>query len=326
MATNPFLNKQFPGEQSLVESLTIEQIKMFGYDMIYVPRELIKEDKIFGEGKWYKFKDAFPIEMFIETVNGFEGQGDIMSRFGIQVKDRVTLVVAKKRFENEVSSVRSDIVRPREGDLIYFPFSNGLFEINFVEHENPFYFVGKLYTYKLSCELFNYDHSDMDTGVAQIDAIETENNTIPLIVRVQRISGITNYGFYEGEVVNQYRENPSVVGGITGSILATATVITYNGISGATAISTMVATMNYPYDNNSFVEGICGAPGSNSILLGANSGAKQYIYGISGSNLIIPRNPVLGENFGDNDIISLTSRDDEIINYCENNPFSEGSP
>jgi hypothetical protein len=325
MATNPFLNKQHPGEQALVESLSIEQIKMFGYDMIYVPREFIKEDKIFGEGKWYKFKDTFPIEMYIENVNGFEGQGDLISKFGLQVKDRVTLILAKKRFENEVTAIRNDIVRPREGDLIYFPFSNGLFEINFVEHENPFYFHGKLYTYKLTCELFNYDHSDMDTGVSEIDAIETENNTIPLVVRVQRIPGITNYGFYEGEVVNQYVERTGQVGGITGSILGAGTVITYNGISGTTAISTMVITMNDPYDNNSFIQGICGAPGSNSILMGANSGAKQYIYGISGSNIIIPRNPLLGENYGDNDVISLTSRNDNIINYCENNPFSEGS-
>lgn len=325
MATNPFFNQKHPGEQSLIESMTIEQIRMFGHDMIYVPRELIKEDKIFGEGKWYKFKDAFPIEMYIETVNGFEGQGDLISKFGLQVKDRVTLVLARKRFENEVTSIRSDIIRPREGDLIYFPFSNGLFEINFVEHENPFYFIGKLYTYKLTCELFNYDHSDMDTGVSDIDAIETENNTIPLVIQVQKIPGITTFSFYEGETVRQYTENPNQIGGITGSILATATTIAYNQISGSTAISQMIVTMNEPYDNTSFIDGICGAPGSNSILMGTESGAKQYIYGISGSNLIIPRNPVLGENFGDNDIISLTSRSDNIINYCEKDPFSEGS-
>ena len=104
MATNPFFNKTNSSEQSLIENLTIEQIKMFGYDMIYVPREFIKDDKIFGEGKWYKFTDAFPIEMYIETVNGFEGQGDIISKFGLQVKDRVTLVLARKRFESEITT------------------------------------------------------------------------------------------------------------------------------------------------------------------------------------------------------------------------------
>lgn len=322
MATNPFFNKTHPSEQALIENLTIEQIKMFGYDMIYVPREFIKDDKIFGEGKWYKFKDAFPIEMYIETVNGFEGQGDIISKFGLQVKDRVTLVLAKKRFEKEVTSLRTDIVRPREGDLVYFPFSNGLFEINFVEHENPFYFIGKLYTYKLTCELFVYDHSEVSTGVTEIDVIEEENNTIPLIVNIQRIAGVTTYNFYEGETVYHYTEG-SPAGATTGNILAAGTVITYNRASGSTG--TVIVTMNYPYDNDSFANGILGYPGISAILAGIDSGAKQYIYGISGSNLIIPRNPVMRENFGDNDILSATSRKENVINYCENDPFSEES-
>lgn len=324
MATNPFLNKQHPGEQALVESMTIEQIKLFGYDMIYIPKETIKEDKIFGEGNWYKFKDTFPLEMYIENVNGFDGQGDIITKFGLQVRDRVILVLARKRFENEVSSVRNDITRPREGDLVYFPFTKGLFEITFVEHENPFYFIGKLYTYKLTCELYSYDHSEVDTGVTEVDAVEKEMNAIPVILQVQRIPGVTTYNFYEGESIYQYKEGQSV-GVTSGSILTIGTVVSYNGISGSTAISQMIATVNYPYENNAFVMGICGAPGSNSILVGTYSGAKQYIYGISGSNIIIPNNPVKHENFGDNDVFSLTSRKDKIINYCESDPFSEGS-
>lgn len=325
MATNPFFNQRHPGEQSLVESMTIEQIKMFGHDMIYVPRELINEDKLFGEGKWYKFKDAFPVEMYIETVNGFEGQGDLLSRFGLQIKDRVTLILARKRFENEVTKIRNDIVRPREGDLVYFPFSNGLFEINFVEHENPFYFVGKLYTYRLTCELFNYDHSQMDTGVSEIDAIEIENNTIPLAVKVQRIPpGLSYYGFYEGEKISQYIEGETV-GSTSGSLISSGTVVSYIGISGTTAVSDMIITMNSPYTNQMFIQGVSGASGSNIILYGNSSYAKQYVYGISGSNIIIPRNPVLGNNYGDNDYISLTSREQEIVNYCESDPFSERS-
>jgi hypothetical protein len=310
MATNPYFNQKSPVEQQLIEDMTVELIRMFGQDMMYIPRDMIKEDKIFGEAEWYKFVDAFPLEMYIETINGFEGSGDVMVRFGMQVKDRATLVVARKRFNKEVNSYRQDIIRPREGDLIYFPLSKGIFEINFVEHENPFYVLGRNYSYKLTCELFNYDHSSMDTGIQEIDNIETENNTIPIIVNVTKIPGITLFGFYEGETVGQYLEGGST-GQLSGSVLSSGIAISYTTESSQVIITGA--------DDMGIV------PGTNNILYGVVSGAKQYISGISGINMIIPKNPISDENFGDNDIISLKSRSDRIINYCETDPFSEGS-
>lgn len=311
MATNPYFNQKVPGEQQLLEDMTIELIRMFGQDMMYIPRDMIKEDKIFGEAEWYKFVDAFPLEMYIESVNGFEGAGDVISRFGLQVKDRVNLVVSKKRFGAEVNSYRQDIIRPREGDLIFFPLSRGIFEINFVEHENPFYVHGRNYTYKLTCELFTYDHSSMDTGIQEIDNIEIENNTIPIIVTVSKIPGITLFGFYEGETVGHYVEG-GFTGQLSGSALSSGIAISYTTESGQVIITGA--------DDMAAVSGI------NNILYGTVSGAKQYITGISGSNIIVPKNPLTTENFGDNDIFSLKSRSDAIINYCESDPFSEGSP
>lgn len=308
MATNPFFNQKFPAEQNLVEDLTIERIRMMGQDMVYVPREMIKKDAIFGEAGKYKFKDAFTIEMYIESVNGFEGEGDILSKFGIQVKDKVTLLVAKKRFEKEVSENRTDITRPREGDLIYFPLSNSLFEINFTEHENPFYVMGKLYLYKLTCELFTYDHSIMDTGVTEIDAVETEQNYVTTEMILTSIPGITQISFYEGETFSQYFQVSGQTGVIQLPALASGYVVNYISASdrlSVTSPDTIVTT-------------------GTTIIKGSNSNAMWYLNGITASNTIIPRNPVTNENYGDNDVTAFTVKKDSIISYCETDPFSEG--
>jgi|TARA_R100000005_G_C4981743_1_gene191332 hypothetical protein len=164
--------KENSSEQNLVEDLSIESIKINGRDMVYIPRNLINKDELFGEDNTARFEKGFEIEMYIQSVNGFEGDGDILSKFGIQINDRMNLVVAKKRFVEEVTTFNSDIVRPREGDLIFFPLSNTLFEINFVEHENPFYQIGKNYTFLLICETFTYAQETMDTGFGTIDELD----------------------------------------------------------------------------------------------------------------------------------------------------------
>ena len=174
--------KDNSGEQNLVEDLSIESIKINGRDMVYIPRQLLDEDKLFGEDTSAKFSKGYEFEMYIQSVNGFEGDGDILSKFGISINDRMNLVIARKRFEQEVTTYQPSIIRPREGDVIYFPLSRTLFEINFVEHENPFYQVGKLYTYLLICEAFTYSQEDLDTGCSTIDDFETS---------VQGLSGDT---------------------------------------------------------------------------------------------------------------------------------------
>ncbi len=174
--------KDNSGEQNLVEDLSVESIKINGRDMIYIPRQLLDEDKLFGEDNSAKFSKGYEFEMYIQSVNGFEGDGDILSKFGIQINDRMELVVARKRFEQEVTTYEPSITRPREGDIIFFPLSRTLFEINFVEHENPFYQVGKLYTYLLICETFSYGQEDLETGFSRVDDFETD---------VQGLSGDT---------------------------------------------------------------------------------------------------------------------------------------
>jgi len=174
MAINPYF-KDYSNEQNLTEDLTIEIIKAMGRDAYYIPRNIVKLDKIFGEGNQVNYKDTVPIEMYIDSVSGFQGQGDIASKFGIEIKDNIFLTLSKKRFMQEVQARFPAITRPREGDLVYFPLSKSMFEINFVEHENPFYPLGKLYSYRLTCELFTYDQEGITTGNTDIDAVQTEN-------------------------------------------------------------------------------------------------------------------------------------------------------
>lgn len=176
MSTNPFFkNYSNSNEQDLIEDLTIEIIKTMGRDMLYIPRIAINTDELYGELRGSYFKNGIPLEMYADSVNGFEGQGDIASKFGIEIRDNVSLTVSKKRFNEEVKTKFPDIIRPREGDLIFFPLARALFEINFVEHENPFYQLGKLYCYKLTCELFPYNDEEFNTGNTDVDAVVPEH-------------------------------------------------------------------------------------------------------------------------------------------------------
>ena len=177
MPRNPYF-KDYTGEQNVTEDITIEMIQTTGRDMVYIPRNRITKDDLFGEDTSTKFDAGYNLEMYIQTVDGFEGEGDVVSQYGLQIKDRIDLIVARKRFEEEVK-LNTGQTRPLEGDLIFFPLSKTLFEINFVEHENPFYQLGKLYTYLLRCELFTYDAGqEIDTGIADVDQIEDDIKSI----------------------------------------------------------------------------------------------------------------------------------------------------
>ena len=169
-----FNNYQNSMEQMLVEDLIIESIKIYGIEAYYMPRTLVAEDLLFSEDRLSKFENAYPIEMYIKSVDGFEGEGDFLSKFGLEIRDEVTLTVARRRFGEEIASYEttSEIGRPSEGDLIYLPLNGKIFEVKFVEHEAIFYQMGSLQTFDLRCELFEYSHEQLDTGIAEIDEIE----------------------------------------------------------------------------------------------------------------------------------------------------------
>ena len=178
MPTNVYFDTGTRPEQNLYEDLMIEQLKIYGQDVFYIPRTLVKEDELFGEDTLSKFGDAYLIEMYFENIDGFEGEKEIMSKFGLQMNEDVTFVVSRRRFEQLVSHDSNLIVktRPNEGDLVYFPKVSKIFEISFVDKDDPFYQVHNLPAFKLKCKTFEYSGEDLDTGITEIDAIETDNS------------------------------------------------------------------------------------------------------------------------------------------------------
>ena len=174
MATNTYFTQGTTGELDLHESLVTEQIKMFGKNVYYIPRTLVKTDSVFGEDTMSKFEGAFEIEAYIEDNTGFRGDGDMFSKFGVQISDQATFVVSRTRFTAAVDDNAELIVegRPNEGDLVYFPMANKIFEIQFVEYEVPFFTLGKQYTWGLRCELFQYSDEDFETGITAVDSVE----------------------------------------------------------------------------------------------------------------------------------------------------------
>lgn len=158
-------------EQNLLENLIIESIKIYGQDMYYVPRTLNNKDKIYGEDDISTYNSATLVEFYIKNVEGFGGDGNFMSKFGLEIRDQVTFVIAKRVFEEEVDQ-NGALIRPREGDLVYFPLNRKLFQIKYVDNKPIYYPLGALQTYELTCELFEYSGEQFNTGIPDIDDIQ----------------------------------------------------------------------------------------------------------------------------------------------------------
>ena len=175
MATNKYFNYGDRNQQNLYESLVIESIQMYGQDVYYLPREIVNKDALLLDDVPSRFGSAYKVEMYIENQDGFEGEGDLFTKFGIELRDQANFVVARKRWKNLIgNNLDKQNFRPREGDLIYLPMSESLFEILKVETETPFYQLKNLPTFRLQCELFDYSDEDLDTGVETVDILEKE--------------------------------------------------------------------------------------------------------------------------------------------------------
>ena len=175
MVLNPYFLHGSSGEQNLIQDLVNEQLKMFGVEIYYIPRIFVNEKTVMEEVSRSEFKDAIPIEAYIDTYDGYSGAGTLLSKFGVQEVDDLTLIISQERYETavrpfiEVRDKAKLTSRPKEGDLIYFPLGDRLFEIKYVEHEKPFYQLQKNYVYELRCELYAYNDEEIDTGILEID-------------------------------------------------------------------------------------------------------------------------------------------------------------
>ena len=210
MPLNPFFLQGSTSEQQLVQDIVNEHLTIHGIEVTYIPRKIINRATIMEEVTSSKFDDNFKIEAYVNTYEGYAGQGDIMSKFGVSIEDEVTLTISKERFEDFIASFISvyptNIIevstRPREGDLIYFPLGGRLFEIKFVEHEQPFYQLGQNYVYELKCELFEYEDEVIDTDIEEIDQTVQEEGFITTLNLVSagstaEANAVTGRGFID---------------------------------------------------------------------------------------------------------------------------------
>lgn len=297
MAKNPYFKLGTNSEQNVVENLIIECLQIYGQEMFYIPRTLVSKDEILGEDRLSEFKNAYPIEMYFENVDGFGGNGAFMSKFGLMIEQSATLVVARKRWQQAVAQYGQTILpnRPAEGDLLYFPLTGGLFEIKFVQHQNPFYQIGKLYTYKLDIELFQYASERIDTGYGVIDDFES-------LKTFDIDTSVTKFGMID---------SIQVTNGGTGYTSATVSITSTTG-KGATAIAVVsngtISAINVTNPGTGYKD-------ATVIIAGDGSDA------IATATLINDIDKV--ESYGDNNSFK---REAESFIFNDRNPFGEVDP
>ena len=288
MATNQYFNKfKNTAEQRLVQDLVDEAIKIHGVNMVYIPRTLVNKDEVFGEDRLPKFENGRELEMYVDSYEGYEGEGELMTQFGLEIRDEITLTVSRKRFLETFAD--KNYPYPREGDLIFFPLSEGLFEINFIEREQNFFNFGKIFSFQLKCSLFRYSGSEFDTGFDQIDGVTSE--TVDQLYAAQM--GSTGSGnFTEGEIAYLYDTS-----GVTG---ATMNVIDWDS-------STKVAELQL----------VSGSVDNFRNLFGKSSGATYHIDSIG-----LTSDFFVKDVFNDNNTFGLESS--TFMDFTDTDPFSEG--
>ena len=200
MALNPFFLQGSTNEQFLVQDIINEQLKIYGIEVYYLPRKIFKTDNIIREIQSSKFDDSFLIEAYLNNYDGYAPDSDIMTKFGLRLKNEISLTISRERYEEFIApflegisaGIRDGIItdydfadlitRPKEGDLVYFPLGERLFEIKRVESEKPFYQLGSSYTYELSCELYEYENELIDTAIEEVDNTVEDEGYITSIV------------------------------------------------------------------------------------------------------------------------------------------------
>ena len=288
MSTNLYFNNTTShAEQELINDLTNEVIKIHGMDLFYIPRSIIKEDLILGEDVLAKFSTAYEIEMYLKGTEGFGGEGDLVSKFGLDVRDEVIFTVHKDRF-----NLATDMDKPLEGDLIFLPINKGLFEIKFVEHEQPFYQAGKNYSFDITCELFQYSEEQMQTGIVDVDQIEKDESYAIDLVMSAGGSGLytVNEEVYQGPSLAN-----STFKGIVVSWNATTRTLRLNDISGSIAA---VATYG---DTSSAVWSLSSTTDST---------------GKADLDQVLPTDP-------NADNLEFEIEADSILDFSESNPFGD---
>ena len=307
MATSVYFSGAVKSEQDLYEDLVTESIKIFGQDVVYLPREQVSEDDLLNETV-NQYTQAFPVEMYLENVDGFEGDGNLLGKFGLEIRDQGTFVVTRRRWEAAVGGLATGVgsrVKPAEGDLLYMTMTGRLFEIKYVEPKSPFYQLQKLPSYTLTAELFEYNDQHFDTGWDEIDAIEWDNATSYSYL----MSAATAYE--PGELVTQWT-------GVNDSAGDPINIEGYvSGWESALKRVTIVTPHQSSNGDGTFMSFSVQAA-SNRALVGTESGTtSQITLDQSGTVKTFYNQDV----FADNDEFEVAG--DSVIDFTESNPFGD---
>ena len=306
MATSVYFSGAVRSEQDLYEDLVTESIKVFGQDVVYLPRESLGEDALLNE-EWSQFTQAYPVEMYLENVEGFEGDGNLLGKFGLEIRDQANLVVTKRRWDQAVGqNIVDGQASPNEGDLIYMTMTQRLFEIKYVEPKSPFYQLQDLPSYTLTAELFEYNDQHFDTGMDEIDAIEWDNATA-----YSYIVTANTANFELGELVTQW----------TGSNDSSGNPINIEGYvagwEGTEARITIISPHQSTNGDGTFMT-FSVQSATTKKLIGKNSGTQTYItIDQSGTTKTFYNQ----DPFADNDEFEVAG--DDVIDFTETNPFGD---
>ena len=307
MATSVYFSGAVKSEQDLYEDLVTESIKIFGQDVVYLPREQVSEDDLLNEVV-NQYTQAFPVEMYLENVDGFEGDGNLLGKFGLEVRDQGTFVVTRRRWEAAVGGLATGVgsrLKPAEGDLLYMTMTGRLFEIKYVEPKSPFYQLQKLPSYTLTAELFEYNDQHFDTGWDEIDAVEWDNAT--------SYSYLVNLdtAYEPGELVTQWT-------GVNDSAGDPINIEGYvSGWEGELKRVTIVTPHQSSNGDGTFMSFSVQAA-ANRALVGTESGTtSQITIDQSGTIKTFYNQDV----FADNDEFEVAG--DDVIDFTESNPFGD---
>ena len=306
MATSVYFSGAVRSEQDLYEDLVTESIKVFGQDVVYLPRESLGEDALLNE-EWSQFTQAYPVEMYLENIEGFEGDSNLLGKFGLEIRDQANLVVTKRRWDQAVGqNIVNGQASPNEGDLIYFTMTQRLFEIKYVEPKSPFYQLQDLPSYTLTAELFEYNDQHFDTGMDEIDAIEWDNATA-----YSYIVTANTANFELGELVTQWTGSNDSAGdpiNIEGYVA---------GWEGTDARITIISPHQSTNGDGTFMT-FSVQSATTKKLIGKNSGTQTYItVDQSGTTKTFYNQ----DPFADNDEFEVAG--DDVIDFTESNPFGD---
>jgi len=296
MATNLYFSQKVHAEQNLYEDIVIESLKMYGQDVYYLPRTIVNEDKVFGDDVPSRFSASYKVEMYIENVEGFDGEGDLFTKFGVEIRDQATFVVARRRWSSTVNRYDNAInsERPREGDLVYLPLSNSMFQIMAVEHEQPFYQLSNLAVYKLRCELFEYNDEDFDTKIDAIQDIE-ERYAYEYLLTLDSAGG----GFTVGETVTQ-----TLSGG----------VVMRGEVSGWSDSDNVLKLVHIGADDGNYHEFVTGRTVNGTTDLDLAGGKASALVGS------ITEDNQISQNEQNDDFSTIS---DDFLDFSEDNPFGD---